>query len=161
MEVSSHVPFSVNLDISLPAELFPLTRKTIREIKVRRAALDDVSWILDLSARVQQISTSASSKQIIGPVQRDAVESTISRRCCYILEDAAAPSIGSVVVAPLPLEYTYSQHLRGVSAFTEPLWLLQSLMVEPSCQGCGAGVRLVAGVLELVEPVAGTVFLDC
>lgn len=131
-----------------------------REFTARRAALHEVSWIIDLSARVQNALTSSGSKQVIGPLQQDVVELATSGQHCYMLEDASGP-IGSVIIVPLPPDYTYPQQLQNMRAFGEPHWLLQSLMLEPSCQGKGVGIRFLESVVELMEPRLGTVFLDC
>jgi len=131
-----------------------------REFTARRAALHEVSWVIDLSVRVQNALTSSGSRQVIGPLQQDVVELATLGQHCYILEDPSGP-IGSVIIAPLPPYYTYPQQLQNTRAFAEPHWLLQSLMLEPNCQGKGVGNRFLERVVELMEPSLGTVFLDC
>lgn len=131
-----------------------------RGFTARRAGLHEVSWIIDLSARVQNALTSSGSKQVIGPLQRDVVESATSGQHCYIFENASGP-IGSVIIAPLPPDYTYPRRLRDTTAFTRPHWLLHSLMLEPSCQGKGVGIRFLETATRLMRPMLGTIFLDC
>jgi GNAT superfamily N-acetyltransferase len=131
----------------------------MEEKQVRRARLDEVSWIVELSARVQDALTASGSLQQIGPLPVAMVRASVSAGHAYLLERGGQP-VGSVLVDPLSEKAPmYAQwHLHTLTA---PLWFLHALMLEPSVQGQRLGLDFLAGVKRLAGSAGGTIFLDC
>ena len=143
------------LEISLAME---------QEAQVRRAIEEDVQWIVDLSARVQESLTGSGSLQEIGPLSHQAVEISIRGRFAYLLE-VKGLRIGSVLVEPLDGEYFNTQKVQYVrwemDHLPGPIWYLQSLMIEPTEQSRGLGLMFLGGVMTLMKDQGGTIILDC
>jgi GNAT superfamily N-acetyltransferase len=124
---------------------------------VRRATLDDVHWIVDLSARVQDYLTTLGSLQRIGPLPLESTQKSICAGNGYILE-RAKQRLGSALVDPLDESRFVGW---GLSALPYPLWYLHALMLEPEKQGQGLGLSFLVGVKQLAIPLTGTIVLDC
>jgi GNAT superfamily N-acetyltransferase len=129
----------------------------MEERQVRRATLDDASWIVELSARVQAALTASGSLQIIGPLPLETVERSISSGHACVLETAER-RIGSVLIDP-------AEHLPDdkwkLHTLPTPLWYLHALMLEPQEQSKGAGLVFLEGIKRLMAPEGGTIVLDC
>lgn len=130
-------------------------------INVRPARLDEVDWIADLSSRVQDVLTASGSRQQIGPLPLEMVESSVQAGRTYVLE-ASEGLLGSVLVDPitpsfpLPLDRWDLAHLEG------PLWYLHTLMLEPQIQERGLDLVLLEGVKRyVVSDHCGTIILTC
>jgi GNAT superfamily N-acetyltransferase len=134
------------------------------KIQVRRAFKDDAQWIVDLSFRVQKILTASGSLQEIGPLSLQAVEISTRGGFVYLLEMNGL-RVGCVLIEPLDGIYSNTQKIQyikwGVNYLPNPLWYLQSLMLEPSERGKGLGLIFIDGVLRLIKDQGGTIILDC
>lgn len=124
---------------------------------VRRATLDDVRWIVDLSTRVQESLTASGSRQQIGTLPLESTESSIRVGNAYVLETAER-SLGSVLVDPLKTFHLMAWELHS---FAGPWWYLHSLMLEPEEQGKRLGLIFLKEVKRLMAPLSGTIVLDC
>ena len=127
---------------------------------IRKVALRDVRWIIDLSRRVQDALTASGSLQRIGPLPLDMVENAVQNGDAYALEDTVR-CIGSVLVEPVAHIPTIPVKLWGLDTLAYPLWYLHALMLEPEEQGKGAGLYFLEGIKQLVVPTQGTIALDC
>lgn len=131
----------------------------MQERQVRRADLDEVDWIIELSARVQAALTASGSPQHIGPLPRQSVRESVAARNAYVLETADG-RLGSVLVEPLPGDSS-SITRWGLPTLPGPCWYLHALMLEPGKQGQRLGLDFLEGVKRLVLPSTGTIILDC
>ncbi|QBD79504.1 GNAT family N-acetyltransferase [Ktedonosporobacter rubrisoli] len=129
-------------------------------MQVRKATLNEVAWLIDLSARVQAALTAAGSLQHIGPLERDMVEQATLEGHAYVCEDKGQ-RIGSVLVEPIglfPAQWLKTWQLEGLPA---PLWYLHALMLDPVLQGRGTGLAFLEGVKARVIPTQGSITLNC
>ena len=115
------------------------------------ATLDDASWIVDLSARVQEALTASGSRQLIGPLLLEETVSSIRGGTAFVLQ-TQEKRLGSVLVEPL-------EGVRlvqwGLSSEAGPWWYLHSLMLEPEEQGKGLGGVFLEEVKRLMAPRLG------
>lgn len=127
---------------------------------VRNATTHDVSWIIDLSRRVQDALTASGSLQHIGPLPLDMVERAMQNGDAYILENSAH-RLGSVLVEPIAQLPAIPVKVWRLDTLPQPLWYLHALMLVPQEQGKGAGSHFLKGIKQLVVPTQGTIALDC
>ena len=129
----------------------------MKEPWARRATLDDASWIVDLSTRVQEALTASGSRQLIGPLLLEETLPSIRVGTAFVLQ-TQEKRLGSVLVEPL-------ERVRlvqwGLPREAGPWWYLHSLMLEPEEQGEGLGGVFLDEVKRLMAPCAGTIVLDC
>jgi GNAT superfamily N-acetyltransferase len=131
----------------------------MEERQVRRARPDEVAWIVELSARVQDALTASGSLQQIGPLPVEMVQTLVSAGQAYVLERDGRP-VGSVLVDPLPAASPLHAQWQ-LHSLPGPLWFLHALMLEPAVQGQRLGLDFLEGVRRLTAPAGGTIFLDC
>jgi GNAT superfamily N-acetyltransferase len=129
----------------------------MNETWARRATLDDASWIVDLSARVQDSLTARGSQQQIGPLLLENTEQSILAGNAFVLE-AREKRLGSVLIDPLK---TFQLEQWALHRQSRPLWYLHSLMLEPDEQGKRLGLVFLEEVKRLMAPLSGTIVLDC
>ena len=134
---------------------------TMVRVAVRRATIEDVAWIVDLSARVQAALTASGSLQQIGPLPIATVEPTVRAGNGFLLL-ADSRRIGSVLVDPASAYPALPLVEWGLDLLPAPLWYLRALMLEPTEQRKGLGKPVLDGVRDLVVPNSrGTIILDC
>ena len=129
-------------------------------IEVRPADIDDIAYIVDLSARVQAKLTASGSLQQIGPINREVVSDYVMARAAYVLDDGTR--LGSVFVRSIHPE-SFSQFFQWeLHKLAAPVYFLSKLMIEPARQGQGLGVTLLSGAVALFNKrKQGTLTLDC
>jgi GNAT superfamily N-acetyltransferase len=129
----------------------------MNETWARRATVDEASWIVDLSARVQDSLTAGGSRQQIGPLLLENTEQSILTGNAFVLETTDR-RLGSVLVDPLES----SQGDRwALQLQPHPRWYLHALMLEPKEQGKKLGLIFLEEVKRLMAPVSGTIVLSC
>jgi GNAT superfamily N-acetyltransferase len=128
-----------------------------RKYQVRPATLDDVSWIVGLSARVQAALTASGSLQQIGPLPLEDTKRSILSGHAYLLESAGV-GLGSVLIDPLDGTHLEKWQLPGEQG---PWWYLHSFMLEPKEQGKGLGLVFLGDVKEQMAALSGAIVLDC
>jgi GNAT superfamily N-acetyltransferase len=129
----------------------------MKETWARRATVDDASWIVDLSARVQDFLTGSGSLQQIGPLLLSNTEQSILAGNAFVLE-TREKRLGSVLIDPLE---TFQAEKWALQKQPRPWWYLHSLMLEPQEQGKRIGISFLAEVKRLMAPLSGTIVLDC
>jgi GNAT superfamily N-acetyltransferase len=135
-------------------------------LQVKYAELVDTNFIIGLSARVQESLTSSGSLQVIGPLARTVVETSVAEEHAYLLL-LNGQRIASVLVDPLDGTFPNTaeiQHVAwGVLSLPRPHWYLHALMLEPAEQGKHFGLTFLDRVLQLIKTKyrSGTVVLDC
>jgi GNAT superfamily N-acetyltransferase len=129
----------------------------MNETWARRATVDDASWIVDLSARVQDSLTASGSRQQIGPLLLENTEQSILTGNTFVLE-TREKRLGSVLIDPLK---TFQLEQWALHRQPRPLWYLHSLMLEPDEQGKRLGLVFLEEVKRLMAPLSGTIVLDC
>ena len=127
---------------------------------VRPATASDITYIANLSARVQAKLTTSGSLQQIGPIPITQVAVQVAAGNAYLLERDGQP-LGSVFLEPM-----MEQILPGVPrpprvASGTPLYFLSKLMIEPQMQGQGLGNLLLDATKEVVAKSGGILLLDC
>src|SRR5215470_9328990 len=130
-----------------------------QSLKVRQAERDDISYIVDLSRRVQEKLTASGSLQQIGPIPYEMVEAQVNAGTAHILV-GDSKRLGSVFVEPVTVESL--GHWKFADAMLKP-WFLHKLMLEPEEQGHGLGAHLLDGIKVYVaswQPGA-IIVLDC
>src|SRR5215472_5865234 len=128
-------------------------------LKVRQAERDDISYIVDLSRRVQEKLTASGSLQQIGPIPYEMVEAQVNAGTAHIL-DGGSRRLGSVFVEPVTVERL------GRWKLDDPMlrpWFLHKLMLDPGEQGRGLGAYFLEGIKAYVvsRQPGGTIVLDC
>jgi GNAT superfamily N-acetyltransferase len=129
----------------------------MKETWARRATLDDASWIVDLSARVQDSLTASGSLQQIGPLPLENTEESILGGNSFVLE-TREKRLGTVLIDPLKTAYLEQLALHRQP---RPFWYLHSLMLEPDEQGKRLGLVFLEEVKRLMAALSGTIVLDC
>lgn len=126
---------------------------------VRSATIADSSYIVNLSARVQDALIASGSLQQLGPIPDERVAALVAGSYAHILIDSRRP-IGSVFVAPASEEIIAR---FGPQPFAEgkPVWFLSKLMIEPQQQGKGLGNLLLDAAKDIVTRIGGVLALDC
>jgi GNAT superfamily N-acetyltransferase len=133
----------------------------MKETWARRATLDDASWIVELSARVQDSLTASGSLQQIGPLLLQNTERSIITGHAFVLEtrlETKEKRLGSVLIDPLE---TFQLEQWELPRGSRPSWYLHSLMLEPETQGKRLGLVFLEEVKRLMAPLSGTIVLDC
>jgi ribosomal protein S18 acetylase RimI-like enzyme len=139
---------------------------TETSLQVKYAELVDTNFIIGLSARVQESLTSSGSLQVIGPLARTVVETSVTEEHAYLLL-LNGQRIASVLVDPLggtSPNTAEIQHVAwGVPSLPGPYWYMHALMLEPAEQGKHFGLTFLDKVLQLMKTKYqfGTVVLDC
>ena len=129
----------------------------MKHVWARRATGDDTSWIVDLSARVQDALTASGSRQQIGPLPLESTQRSILAGNVFVLE-TTEKRLGSVLVDPLESFRLVEWALPNEAG---PWWYLHSLMLEPEEQGRKLGSVFLEEVKRLMAPLSGTIVLDC
>jgi GNAT superfamily N-acetyltransferase len=131
--------------------------RPMQETWTRRATPDDASWIVDLSARVQDSLTARGSLQQIGPLRLESTEQSILTGNAFVLE-TGEKRLGSALVDPLEF---FQVEQWALKRQPRPWWYLHSLMLEPVEQGKTLGIAFLEEVQRLMAPLSGTIVLDC
>jgi GNAT superfamily N-acetyltransferase len=129
----------------------------MKETWARRATMDDASWIVDLSRRVQDALTASGSLQLIGPLLLEETVPTIRAGTAFVLQ-TQDKRLGSVLIDPLDSARLVQWALPTVAG---PWWYLHSLMLEPEEQGNRLGVAFLEDVKRLMASRSGAIVLDC
>jgi GNAT superfamily N-acetyltransferase len=129
----------------------------MKQVWVRRATGDDTRWIVDLSARVQDVLSASGSRQLIGPLPLESTQQSILAGNAFVLE-TTEKRLGSVLVDPLESFRLVEWALPSEAG---PWWYLHSLMLEPEEQGRKLGLVFVEEVKRQMAPLSGTIVLDC
>src|SRR5215472_6616399 len=98
-------------------------------VLARRATLDDASWIVELSTRVQDSLTASGSLQQIGPLLLENTEQSILTGHAFVLEtrlETKEKRLGSVLIDPLG---TFQLEQWALPRGSRPCWYLHSLML--------------------------------
>lgn len=138
-----------------------------RALKVRPADIEDTTYIISLSSRVQEALTATGSLQKIGPLPRHVVQASIQGGHAYLLE-LNGRLIGSVLLDPLDREFpnaaeiTYGEWILA-NISDGPFWYLHALMLEPIEQGKRLGKQFLEGMLRQMreDHRTGVIVLDC
>lgn len=131
------------------------------DLATRFGHVTDVEAIVELSSRVQAALTASGNSQEIGPLLRTTVLTAVEERRCYALEDEFQKLIGCAFVKQIDEHYFQPSDNFNIEGFFKPWHYVHSIMLEPEFQGCGTGVPFFQDVIKCLEPLGGTVLLDC
>lgn len=123
--------------------------------------LTDVDHIVELSARVQAALKASGSLQEIGPLQRETVATAAEEKRCFVLKDSAHTLVGCAFIKEIGRDWYHQNADFDIDAFPAPWLFLYSIMLETEIQGKGTGISFLRDVVRHIEPLGGTVFLDC
>lgn len=129
------------------------------DVQISTASMKDSHAILELSAIVQHRLQVSGSRQFFGPFEKAVLDDAISQGFCYVLK-TGAEIIGSVNVMPMASDYPHRLRVQKAGV-KQPLWLLQSLMIDPGQQGNGLGLQFLHMLIDQDSLRTGTLVLDC
>jgi RimJ/RimL family protein N-acetyltransferase len=126
----------------------------------RIARNNETDQLINLSSNVQAALSASGSLQQIGPLNRERVAAAVEDGRCFVLEDQGSNVIGCVFVRPVNGD-SYPDNDLDISAFPAPRLFLHWMMLAPEAQGKGFGLQFFRDVMDLLNPQAGSVLLDC